>query len=1176
MPTLQTVLRQLRTSSLLYNADLPDGQLLEQFLVRRDESAFEGIVRRHGPMVLGVCQRLLRNVQDAEDAFQATFIILARKAQSIVPRDNLANWLYGVAYRTGLKARATTARRRMSERQVTEMPEAEVVEQDLWTDLEPLLDQELSRLPDKYRLPIVLCDLEGKTRKEAARQLDWAEGTVASRLARGRSFLADRLKRHGLTLSGGLLAVVVAEHAAANCMPRLVAATVRAALAGPAATAAISANVAALTEGVLRTMLLSKLKMPLVLLVASLLALGAGLFAHCMPAEAPPPGQAPKPGTARPANTTQFGSTRLRHGDSIFFVAYLSNGKQLVSAGLDHTLRLWDVGSGRELRRFEWPAARKDQPNELQEQIAKQLEKEMGKRGMAGGMLRLVEGGLSGGSFPVAVSPDGKYVAAHNRGTTYAWQTATGKRLLEHKAQGMFAGPLLNPSLTFSSDGKQLMVVTHGSVEAFDLATGKSAGQVGKTGPGNLLAPGGIVSPDGKYLVMEAFALQLQSSSLKVRDLKTGKELAELKVDIAGARELQFAPDGKTLVWASLYGAIQVYEIGKDRQPRTFGEGKGPVDQPTSLCFSPDGKTLATARSNRTIELWNMATGQLIRRLGEANRRSGPPAMVRVAVAAQGRKQTNLAFSPDGKTLAASQGDAVVHQFDVTTGKEVVPPDAGHVQAITALHLTPDGQTLTTAAAGEGIHVWAPRTGKQLQHLALPGIIALSANGKRAACITGSNVEVWDVQAGKRLEEISADQQRLVAVALSPDGKTVALRDADNAQVRLWHVGGKALGELSDEVVNPGKGEGVAFAEVTGVVTPDLAFSPDGKYVAGADAKHRLCLWDVSTRARLWEVALPGDQVVERFAYAPTGRMLAMLYHDGTISLYETATGAKRGQFGQARSRRPAGRLTVLFGGRAITDFQALEAGPQALAFSPSGRHLVASHGSPAIAVWDVLAGKEVGTLTGHQGAVTSLLFLAGGHRVVSGSVDTTARLWDVTARVKPAAPPGGNLEPRTLETLWANLGDRDAVKAFDALRKLSNYPQQMRALARSQVKPVPAPDARVVARLIDDLDSSEFEVRRKATADLEKLGDLIVPELTRALEGQRSLEARQRLQSVRKRLLRAGPPGTLVRDLRILELLELQGGPDARQFLQTLARGAPGARLTAEARSAVERMAAK
>src|SRR5262249_22645957 len=147
------------------------------------------LVRRHAPMVWGVCRRVLGNLHDAEDAFQATFLILVRKAASIASPKLLANWLYGVAHQTALKARATNAKRRVRERQVTHMPEPAANEPDRWNDLQPLLDQELARLPNKYRVAIVLCDLEGKTRKEAAWQLGVPEGTLAARVARGRVML---------------------------------------------------------------------------------------------------------------------------------------------------------------------------------------------------------------------------------------------------------------------------------------------------------------------------------------------------------------------------------------------------------------------------------------------------------------------------------------------------------------------------------------------------------------------------------------------------------------------------------------------------------------------------------------------------------------------------------------------------------------------------------------------------------------------------------------------------------------------------------------------------------------------------------------------------------------------------------------------------------------------------
>src|SRR4051812_22593765 len=192
------VLEYLRRAMLpREGAGLSDGQLLTAYVNRQDEAALAALVRRHGPLVWGVCRRVLRSHHDAEDAFQATFLVLARKAASIASRELLANWLYGVAHQTALNARKTVDKRRKRETQVAEMPEPATTDPDVLSDLQPLIDQELSQLREKYRAVVVLCDLEGKTRTEAARQLDVPEGTVAGWLARARAALAERLARRG-------------------------------------------------------------------------------------------------------------------------------------------------------------------------------------------------------------------------------------------------------------------------------------------------------------------------------------------------------------------------------------------------------------------------------------------------------------------------------------------------------------------------------------------------------------------------------------------------------------------------------------------------------------------------------------------------------------------------------------------------------------------------------------------------------------------------------------------------------------------------------------------------------------------------------------------------------------------------------------------------------------------
>ncbi len=272
------VMERLRTAVLPEPAAIGDGELLRRFIEQRDESALAALIKLHGPMVWGVCRRLLSH-HDAEDAFQATFLVLVRKASAVVPREMVGNWLYGVAHQTALHARRTVARRMAREVQVTEMPDTEAVQQDSWSDLQPLLDEELSRLPDNYRIVIVLCDLEGRTRKEVAHQLGVPEGTVAGRLTRARAMLAKRLSRRGVVLPGGGLAAVLSHNAASAGVPNAVVSnTIGAAklLAAGQTTGAISPTVAALTEGVLKAMLVNKLKAVVaVVLVLGFIAMGA-------------------------------------------------------------------------------------------------------------------------------------------------------------------------------------------------------------------------------------------------------------------------------------------------------------------------------------------------------------------------------------------------------------------------------------------------------------------------------------------------------------------------------------------------------------------------------------------------------------------------------------------------------------------------------------------------------------------------------------------------------------------------------------------------------------------------------------------------------------------------------------------------------------------------------------
>jgi RNA polymerase sigma factor (sigma-70 family) len=303
-----------------------DADLLERFISARDEAAFELLVWRHQQMVLNVCRRVLRDGADAEDAFQATFLVLVRRAGSIARREAVSGWLYRVAYRIAMKARARNARRAAREQlaadlSVVERPGSNSAER-IWHELQPLLDPELIRLPEKYRLPVVLCYLEGRTYEEAAQQLGWAKGTVSTRLTRARELLRQRLGRRGLALSPAVLAGALVQHSASAAVPAaLVESTVRAATLLAAAgtlSGSVTPQVLALVEATVRRMLISRALTLAGLVVCTGMFVVGGLWlaSALMPARGMRPGGAGgSVGSGRASRTAAFTPvTRTRAG----------------------------------------------------------------------------------------------------------------------------------------------------------------------------------------------------------------------------------------------------------------------------------------------------------------------------------------------------------------------------------------------------------------------------------------------------------------------------------------------------------------------------------------------------------------------------------------------------------------------------------------------------------------------------------------------------------------------------------------------------------------------------------------------------------------------------------------------------------------------------------------------
>jgi RNA polymerase sigma factor (sigma-70 family) len=288
------VLRQL--NALFHSGvsgSLSDEELLEQFVAggaETAEAAFTSLVQRHGPMVLGVCRRVLGNRHAAEDAFQATFLVLARKATAIARREQLGSWLHGVARRTAMDARIRAARQYAKEKRLGIMSPVERMDEIQKRDLRSILDEELARLPERHRTAIVLCELEGLSRREAAGRLGLSEGTLSSRLARAKIQLRERLTRRGLALSAATLALALTEDAQALAVPPyLVDSTIRVATlvgTGSSLAGVASTSVITLTEGVLKAMLLSKLKFAFLgLVTVALVTTGAGVLAQDRPSD---------------------------------------------------------------------------------------------------------------------------------------------------------------------------------------------------------------------------------------------------------------------------------------------------------------------------------------------------------------------------------------------------------------------------------------------------------------------------------------------------------------------------------------------------------------------------------------------------------------------------------------------------------------------------------------------------------------------------------------------------------------------------------------------------------------------------------------------------------------------------------------------------------------------------
>ncbi len=1134
--TLDTVVQYVRSVAASEGAS--DGELLHSFATSDDQAAFTALVKRHGPLVLSVCKRILGNLADAEDAFQATFVVLARSAAKVPQKCSLSSWLHGVAYRTALHARRLLVRRRRHERHATSMVSINPAWEAAWREVQLLLDQEIQRLPQPYREPFVLCCLEGQSYASAAQRLGVKEGIVRSRLEEARKRLRARLSRRGVELTAVLGAAALAPSAAtAQVAATLIAKAVSAATS-PVAPVSVTTLVTALTaSSAMRT---AKVGVALFVAFSAMVGtIGMGAFqdrpgeqetkplaqraSEQKAMEAEPSVAKDIYGDPLPVGAlARMGSVRLRHAGLSDYVI-LSGGKTALSAGSDRVLRFWDLETGAPKRAVK------------------------------------LDGDLGPGNC-VTLAPDGQTLAAVFKGEVVFWETGSGKQIKTVPA------PHSNVVyLYFSPDG-QTLAVGRGDwqVTFLEWKTGKERLiKLPVLTPENVQFNTdstfhGSFSPDGKWFVAGAQSLQ----PLGIFDFKTGQEIHRLA---CAALTSTVSPDSKRLAVASRKNergedetVIRLFDLASGKEIAKFPQG---TDEGVfSLAFAPDGNRLACARSFRS-GLLDLRAGKVVYRL---------PGW-----------QSAPTFSPDGNRLLTSGGATSLHCWDAATGKEERQPRPAEFTSSPVLAISPDGQRLAShdenlasrqeqTVVEQTVYIWNAATGRQTESLPLKvdqrdvgilgnntwlvGFLSFTRDGQTliSAQKTGF-LQYWATGTGKeqrslQLRDPKMERLDFYQLHASADGKLIET-------LERAHVAGPP-GALAARPDPPGK-ESTRLAlwdASTGKLlrhhalpagATECAWLADGAYVAFRETDG-LTLMEVETGRPQWHVG--GPSRASLLAVSPDDRLLAAL-QDGssgasfTVGIWEAATGQK---------------IATVKTGRVSH-----------LALAPDNRSLITTD-EAFLRTWDLATGKERGRLALPVG-VFRLLLSPDGRRAFTALADGTALVWDLTSGLQEIEWLVKGAGPKEIAAWWEDLTG-DADRAFAAVWRLADAKADpVLSFLRQNLKPISDADDQKIRSLIADLDSDSFKVRENARTQLESLGSAAVPVMRLALESSSSPEVRNRLERLLSRTLTHSPK--TLRSLRAIQVLERIGSKDARRLLTEIANGQAHAPETLEAKTSLERM---
>lgn len=1067
-----------------------DGELLARWAADRDSHAFSALVWRYGLVVWRVSRGVLANKEDAEDAFQATFLLLARKAASLKRRASVAGWLYETAFHLALNIRKASARRSLRETRPHQKAGADPMEELSVREVRTILIEELQRLPAAYKDPVVLCLYDGATQDEAARRLGYALSTLKRRLERGRSLLARRLTRRGLVPAVALAVTLSSQSAVSG---RLVQATIASAkefVLGQTLTG----GAAGLASSLLRTLLLKKLAACLtVMLAVGGLLVGAG-FVY-LPATQTPPAKGPQapiqakvkedpPAAPRldrhgdilpPGAVNRLGSLRFRNGAPVENLVYAPDGRAIVSACADGSIRLWDAATGK----LRW---------------------------------RLEADKEKGFEHALAFSNDGKKLATLSNLGYVVLETGTDKSVVSHKwPQQPQGGAERGTCWTIAPD---LATFARGffdcTVRIYDAATGQEKQRITVGEKAQREIPQSIVlSTDGKMI----YVLANQIPGVLAFDTATGKLVDTLKTDDQISRPtMAFSKDFRQLaVFGTIPGTKP--EIGPDGQvvlwdlkagkPRhvikfQFGTSGG--------AFSPDGKLFAVGGLD--IKLFDTATGKEHRRL---------PSIA----------GTSFTFTPDGNTMAVGDEMGVIALWNIENG-ELQPPSPEPRSGILRAHFQADGKQLLTFG-WDSIDWWDVAGGQSVRHLQLKPLTfprghPVSPDDKTLVLREeGGDLVMMDIFTNQPLRTLKGHKSGAWNAAFSPDGTKLFSAGGDDARVIVWDV-------ASDKALN--------VLESDSGFVDNVVPSPDGRWLASWAARGSavaktdcdIRLWDVAT-GKLARRLTPGSGNVVAAVFSADSSRLVTVGGDinqrdvlGEMQLWDVATGNQVRTFTGQQSR------------------------VRCVAISFDGRMIATGSRDKTLRLWEVATGTERGRIQGHKSSVDSVDFSPNGRLLVAASDDAPILLWDVYALEKSKLP-AKLLSKEDKDKLWQQLASDDAVKAFQAVCDLIARPEEAVALLQDRWQRVPRATAQQMQKWIEDLDSNQFSVRQKAQAELERYLAGHEMLLTKALDKTNTLELRRRLEGILNRL----HPERL-RRTRMLEVLERIGTGPARQFLQTLA----------------------